>query len=141
MDKRDYHTHVMVLAWINIGFSALFAFIGLFALFFLTGLGLAAEDAEAARILGFIGSGALVFFGALALPGFAAGYGLLKRRVWGRVLGIIVAVLDLFNIPIGTAVGLYGLWVLTYPEAADYFTPATESPVPSPGPGAGQTPA
>ena len=28
MDDRDYHTHVMVLAWINIGFSALFSFLG-----------------------------------------------------------------------------------------------------------------
>ena len=130
MDKRDYHTHVMVLAWINIGFSALFGFLGIFALFFLTGIGIAAEDAEAVTILGFVGTAALIFFGALAVPGFAAGYGLLKRRVWGRVLGIIVAVLDLFNIPIGTAVGLYALWVLTHQEATEYFTPAAASLAP-----------
>ena len=140
MDKRDYNTHVMVLAWINIGFSAIFAFIGLFALFFLTGIGFAAEDAQAAKVLGFIGSGALVFFGAMALPGFAAGYGLLKRRAWGRVLGILVAVLDLFNVPIGTAVGIYALWLLTHEEAADYFRIETAAASP-PKPDAGQSPA
>ena len=79
-----------------------------------------------------VGAAAAVFFGALALPGFAAGYGLLKRRVWGRVLAIIVAALDLFNIPIGTAVGLYALWVLTHEKAAGYFKPASASPSPSP---------
>jgi len=118
----------MVLAWINIGFSALVLFIGVFALFFLTGIGIAAQDADAARVLGMIGTGAAIFFGALALPGFAAGYGLLQRRVWGRVLGIIVAVLDLINIPIGTAVGLYALWVLTHQEAEGYFSPVSASP-------------
>jgi len=136
MDKRDYHTHVMVLGWMNIAFSALFAFIGLFALVLLTGIGIVSEDAEAVRVLGVIGVGAAIFFGALALPGFAAGFGLLQRRAWGRVLGIIVAVLDLFNIPIGTAVGIYALWVLTHQQAADYFgqemSAASSPPSPSP---------
>jgi len=139
MDRRDYHTQIMVLAWINVGFSALFAFIGLFALFFLTGIGIAAEDAAAARILGFIGSGALVFFGTLALPGFAAGYGLLKRRAWGRVLGIIVAVLDLFNVPVGTLIGIYALWLLTHQEATDYFQPAGVAPSHPSSPDAGHS--
>lgn len=133
MEKRDYHTHIMVLAWINIGFSALFLFIGVFALFFLTGIGVASQEAEAMSILAFIGTAAALFFGALALPGFAAGYGLLKKRNWGRVLAIIVAVLDLFNIPIGTAIGLYALWLLTHHHAADYFSPADlQAPPPVP---------
>ena len=130
MDSRDYNTHVQVLAWINIGFSALFLFIGIFALFFLTGIGVASQEVEAMSILAFIGTAAALFFGALAVPGFAAGYGLLKRRNWGRVLAIIVAVLDLFNIPIGTAVGVYALWVLTHQQAADYFTPAAARATP-----------
>ena len=29
---------------------------------------------------------------------------------------IVISVLDLLNIPFGTALGIYGLWVLTKPE-------------------------
>ena len=124
MEKSEYHTHVTALAWINIALSILCAFIGIFALMFLTGIGLASRDPEAMPILGFVGVAAAVFLGTLSLPGFAAGYGLLKRRPWGRVLGIVVAVLDLFNIPVGTAVGIYGLWVLTHERSAEYFAAA-----------------
>ena len=133
MDARDYGTHITVLAWINIGFSALFGFIGIFALFFLTGIGMVSQDVEAMSILGFVGLAAALFFSALAIPGLAAGYGLLKRRAWGRVLAIIVAVLDLFNIPVGTAIGVYALWLLTHHHATDYFGPAEiQEPPPVP---------
>ena len=121
MSKIDYPTHVTILAWLNIGLSALIALIGVFALFFLTGIGVAADDPEAARILGFVGFAGAGFLITLSLPGFLAGYGLLKRRRWGRILGIVVAVIDLFEIPVGTAVGLYGLWVLTADEAPGHF--------------------
>jgi len=121
MNRSDYPTHVMVLGWINIGFSLVLLFLGIFGLFFLSGIGVVAEDAEATRILGCVGVAGAVFFTALALPGLLAGYGLLKRHNWGRIIAIIVAVFDLFNIPIGTAIGIYALWVLTDERAADYF--------------------
>ena len=124
MGKREYNTHVMVLAWINIGFSALVLFMGIMGMFVLAGIGILSQEAEALRVLTFLGTGAAVFFGVMALPGFAAGYGLLKRRAWGRILGMIVGVLNLFNVPVGTAVGVYTLWVLTHEQAADYFAPA-----------------
>ena len=128
MKKIEYQTHVTILAWINIGFSALIAFIGLFAVLFLTGIGVAAEDPDAARILGFVGLAGAAFLIILALPGLLAGYGLLKQRRWGRFLAIVVAVIDLFEIPIGTAIGVYGLWVLTAEEAGAYFAEPLTSP-------------
>lgn len=121
MKKNDYQSHVVILAWINIGFSALVAFIGVFGFFFLLGLGAVSDDPSAAPILGFVGLAGAGFLFILALPGFLAGYGLLRQRRWGRFLGIVVAVIDLFEIPIGTAIGAYGLWVLTGDEAATYF--------------------
>jgi hypothetical protein len=53
-----------------------------------------------------------VFVLAKAAAGFAAGWGLLKRDPWGRVLALVLAFLSLFNIPFGTALGVYTLWVL-----------------------------
>jgi hypothetical protein len=52
---------------------------------------------------------ATVFAAALAL---LAGYSLLTRRPWGRVLTIVAAILALLKFPFGTALGIYALWVL-----------------------------
>jgi hypothetical protein len=41
-----------------------------------------------------------------------AGYGLLMRRSWARIFTIVLAVFALFKIPVGTALGIYTLWVL-----------------------------
>jgi hypothetical protein len=49
---------------------------------------------------------------AKAAAGFLAGWGLLQREPWARMLTIVLAFLALFNIPFGTAVGIYSLWVL-----------------------------
>jgi hypothetical protein len=48
---------------------------------------------------------------AAALAMFA-GWSLLNRKPWGRTLGIIVAILALLKFPVGTALGIYTLWVL-----------------------------
>jgi len=47
-----------------------------------------------------------------AAAGFIAGWGLLQRESWARMLTIVLAFLALFNVPFGTALGVYTLWVL-----------------------------
>jgi predicted nucleic acid-binding Zn ribbon protein len=47
-----------------------------------------------------------------AACGFIAGWGLLQREPWARVLALVMGFLSLFNIPFGTAVGIYTMWVL-----------------------------
>jgi hypothetical protein len=49
------------------------------------------------------------------------GYGLLNYRPWARVIGIILSAISLINIPIGTVVGAYGLWVLLNKETERLF--------------------
>ena len=46
---------------------------------------------------------------ALAL---LVGYSLLTRRSWGRTLAIVVGILTLLKPLLGTALGIYTLWVL-----------------------------
>lgn len=42
-------------------------------------------------------------------------------RPAARLLGLVVAVIHLFILPFGTALGVYGLWVLLHPEARARF--------------------
>lgn len=53
-----------------------------------------------------------VFLSATAVIGLAAGWGLLDRRSWARVLAIVIGCLSLLSFPFGTALGIYTLWVL-----------------------------
>jgi hypothetical protein len=55
---------------------------------------------------------------AKSAAGFLAGWGLLQRLPWARMLTIVLAFLSLFNVPFGTALGIYSLWVLL-PARAD----------------------
>jgi hypothetical protein len=112
-------SHVKILGAVYIALSGISLCIALFlALAVGTAsaiVGQAADPNDAAvalPIIGIAGTALVVFLVAVSLPGLIAGIGLLKRRPWARILGIIVAVLSLVNIPIGTIVGIYGLWVL-----------------------------
>jgi len=49
---------------------------------------------------------------AKAACGFITGWGLLHREPWARVMALVLAFISLFNIPFGTAVGVYTMWVL-----------------------------
>ncbi len=46
------------------------------------------------------------------LFGVVAGLGLLKRARWARALVLVIAFLSLFELPFGTALAIYTLWVL-----------------------------
>jgi NADH:ubiquinone oxidoreductase subunit 4 (subunit M) len=59
--------------------------------------------------------GFLFLIGAVA--GLAAGWGLLQRESWARMLAIVIAVLNLVDLPFGTALGIYTLWVLLPAES------------------------
>lgn len=36
----------------------------------------------------------------------------MQREPWARVLALVLGFISLFNIPLGTVVGIYTLWVL-----------------------------
>ena len=57
-----------------------------------------------------------------AFVGFAAGWGLLERRPWARILTLILAFVALLDPPFGTALGIYTLWVLLPSQAEEEYT-------------------
>jgi predicted membrane metal-binding protein len=56
------------------------------------------------------GMAVLVFIKAIAC--LLAGWGLLQRDPWARLLTLVLAFVSLFYVPFGTALGVYTLWVL-----------------------------
>ena len=58
---------------------------------------------------------------AKSLFGIIAGWGLLQRESWGRVLALVLAFLALLNPPFGTGLGVYTLWVLLPAESGQQY--------------------
>lgn len=64
----------------------------------------------------------------LAIPCVVGGVGLRSFSQWSRGVLIITSGLNLLNIPIGSLLGIYGLWVLLAEETEPLFnTPPVSS--------------
>lgn len=71
-----------------------------------------------------IGVGVLI----LGVLGVAAGWGMWQREPWARIAALILGVISMLHFPIGTALGIYTLWVLLPSEAAaEYARPVSGS--------------
>lgn len=110
--------HVKTVAILNIVLGALGVCIALLILLFFGGMaGLVRMEGDAdadvaVPLFALIGGIAFFAVAAFSIPGLIAGIGLLQFKEWARILTIVVSVLNLLSIPFGTAVGIYGLWVL-----------------------------
>ena len=125
MNQDDLQQHVTILGWLYVISHALFLAIGAFVFVLLIGIAPVTGDPEPMWILSLVGTSVGLLMAALGLPGLFAGYGLLKRKPWARVLAIVVGILSLLNFPLGTAIGIYTLWMLTQPVASEYFAAPT----------------
>ncbi|HOL70134.1 MAG TPA: hypothetical protein PLA43_19955 [Bryobacteraceae bacterium] len=121
-------SHVRILAVLHIVFGAVGVLIALAILALFGGIaGVVNMSGEpdarlAAPILGLIGGAIFFFLAILSLPGIIAGIGLLRYREWARIMTIVLSALQLVNVPFGTALGVYGLWVLLKSETTTLFS-------------------
>ena len=121
------HTHVKVVGALNVvlgAFGLLIAAAMMLIFGGATWLVGATGDPDAALavpILGLTGAAIAAFLLVLSLPGVVIGIGLLQRRSWARVAGIVISLLNLFNFPFGTMLGVYGLWVLFAKDTEQIF--------------------
>jgi hypothetical protein len=121
-------THVKVLGVVYLFFGGCMLVAALFLFLTVGGVagivGATAEPQDAAiaiPVLGFAGTALAAFFMLFALPSLITGYGLLTYKPWARIVGIVLSAFSLIHIPIGTAVGAYGLWVLLNQETERLF--------------------
>ena len=115
--KRDMAMHINILGSLFIICSLLLIIVGFAVNFFVPMAGEISGNADAMRITSIIGNSVGLLLFIFALPGFICGFGLLKKKSWSRMFGIIVCCLSLFSIPFGTAIGAYGLWILFRDES------------------------
>jgi hypothetical protein len=124
-------THVKVLGALQIamGTLGLFAAVVLVLVFGVasSAVGLSGDpDATfALPIIGITGVALVTFLVVLSLPGVIIGIGLIQRRPWARIAGIVLSILGLTMVPFGTIVGVYGLWVLFSKDTERLFSPVS----------------
>jgi hypothetical protein len=110
--------HVRLLGIFWLALSALRLIPGLFLMAFMTtrgfGPGIPLFLHEFLPAIGMI-------FLFLAGIGIAAGAGLLTQQPWARMLAIIFGAVSLIDIPFGTAIGIYTLWVLLPAESEQEY--------------------
>lgn len=71
--------------------------------------------------------GGIALFSAIDIAG---GIGLLSYRPWARIVVLIMSVIDLINIPIGTAIGIYSIVILVHSDTEPLFRGRSYSGVP-----------
>lgn len=118
MDAQGLDNHKKILGIIYIVTASLTILVALFIRAIMsTVFGFAMEEAnhEERRIgefvmamAGFLPAIIIVFSG---IPTLLAGIGLLAKQSWAMILALIMGCLKLFSVPIGTAIGIYAIWI------------------------------
>lgn len=122
--------HVKTVGMIYIVLGALAVFSGLLVMGALMAGGafLEAADPEGAgvgAILAGVGFGAGLFIIAWGILQIVIAVNLRSFKPWARIAQIIISAFWLLSIPLGTALGLYVLWVLLNKDTEPLFRKAS----------------
>ncbi len=110
----DLDTHLHVLSVLSLVLGGLMAVPVLLMLALVAGFAAPFMGGMGPLEAGMMGLVLLALLAAVVLL-LATGLGLHRRASWVRTVGFATCALALFNVPVGTAYGLYGFWVLTRP--------------------------
>ncbi|RJP25802.1 MAG: hypothetical protein C4527_16515 [Candidatus Omnitrophota bacterium] len=121
--------HVRIVGVLHIIAGAFGILIGIIVLFVMGGVafivGVSAETGGSEIAIPILMAIGVIFAGfamITSIPGILAGLGLLKRQSWARFLAIFISILYIpLHVPLGTALGVYSLWVLFSKETELLF--------------------
>jgi hypothetical protein len=123
MENSKMKKHVTLVGSLQIGFSTLGLMAAVAVFVALTFARHMTEDDEVPQIvLGFLSVSIPLLLGALSILGLVGGIGVLSYKPWARYLVIVLATIGCVNIPIGTAKGVYTIWVLIQDETVKLFS-------------------
>lgn len=144
MTARDHNKLLSIFYFIQAGLQLLGGVVAFFLYVFLGGM-MMANGREQDQVMGgiFFAAGVVVGIIMLVLGGFAliTGLKVFKERPVGRTLGIILSILVLLSFPLGTALGIYGLWFFFGDVGKEFYASLSGSrltPPPPPAPSSWQ---
>ncbi len=128
MTGKEHSKTLGILFLVNCGLQALGIIAGVIMMFFVFGIAATQARGEEAAILGFVGviiAIALLVSLLLVVPSAIAGYRLTKMKADARTWAIVASIIALLNFPLGTVLGVYGLWFIFGDEGRAYFDGTT----------------
>ncbi len=127
--------HVKILGILNIIYGGIGVVVGLFVFALLGGIAQfvtsfepSADPETVVPIVTLVGIFVMGLLFVLSAPAIIAGVGLLYFKPWARILTIVLSALHLLSIPFGTALGIYGLWVMLNAQTEALFRGALPPP-------------
>ena len=121
LNPRDLNQHIKILSFLFIAYGVIKCIIGLVIMNILSMAGDLSGNIDAMRITSIIGNSVGGILMILSIPSIIGGIALYKRQEWGRILALVLCFLSLISIPFGTALGIYGIWVLLNDESKELF--------------------
>lgn len=125
MTARDHNKLLGIFFLVYGGLSAL---LGIFIGVIYGGLGtlmLTSAPDDEAKTVGGVFLGLAVMIGLVILVAsvfyFVTGWKIYKEARIGKMLGIIASILCLMNFPLGTALGIFGLWFLFSEQGKGFY--------------------
>jgi hypothetical protein len=115
--------HNKFLAWSHIGYGSTMVLLMMAVIAFIWAMLRFDANPPPPIFLFFITLFILVINGAMMVPSFVAGYGLLKKKNWAKTWAIISAVLAAAQFPIGTGVCIYTFCFLFSERGRAIFEP------------------
>lgn len=108
------HLNILAILYLLTSLGEVLAALALFGL--LSGVGALTGDVFAFSFLAGLGTLLGGFLLLLGLPGLVLAWGFWRANWWARPLGFVLGVLNLFNAPLGTLLGIYTIWALLQDE-------------------------
>jgi hypothetical protein len=122
IETNKMKQHVSFVGALHVGFGIL-GLLGALTVFIIFNFaqGFVVEEPLAEEILSFLGGTLSILIMFFASLGIIGGIGLFSYKPWARILVMIVSAINCLNIPIGTAKGVYSIWVLMQKETMELF--------------------
>ena len=119
--SKDLAKHVSIFSILLIAYGTIKCIVGIVIINILSMAGDITGNIDAMRILSIIGDSVGGILIVLGIPSIICGIGLYNLRRWSRIIALVICCLSLISIPFGTALGIYGLWVLLNEESKALF--------------------
>jgi len=117
MTSQSEHIHLLGIIFVVWGCLSLLLGVGMWLFF--AGLGAFSGEREALAVMLVIATVASGFSIVTGIAEVISGWGLLKKMSWSRLLTLIMAVINVISFPLGTALGVYAMWVLFKDESKE----------------------